>query len=174
MHFFSAAQKAFAVPVHSAQSHPHASSRAVFFGLHIYQIARTVHCHTQFFRTQCLKQHGSLFRKVQILHRFSRRSCVGSVAASVRKSLTITVTPAPRLCIWRTAEKNPSLSPKMYVPAAIQVLLAVHSFPRKPQAEFPSGCCHTAPAGPYGAKSERQSPRTDPVPVLPCSFSIVH
>ena len=39
------------------------------------------------------------------------------------------------------------------MPAAIQVLLAVHSFPRKPQAEFPSGCCHTAPAGPYGAKS---------------------
>ena len=49
------------------RTHRHAQ---FFFGLHIYQIARTVHCHTQFFRTQCLKQHGSLFRKVQILHRF--------------------------------------------------------------------------------------------------------
>ena len=37
---------------------------------------------------------------------FSRRSCVESVAASVRKSLTITVTPAPRLCIWRTVERR--------------------------------------------------------------------
>lgn len=171
---FSAAQKAFAVPVHSAQSHPHASSRAVFFGLHIYQIARTVHCHTQFFRTQCLKQHGSLFRKVQILHRFSRRSCVGSVAASVRKSLTITVTPAPRLCIWRTAEKESVSVPENVRACSHPSTFGSAFFPRKPQAEFPSGCCHTAPAGPYGAKSEMQSPRTDPVPVLPCSFSIVH